>query len=487
VRLYATAADGRAFYPENVFKRITWMGDRYCYVPGDFEIRLPVGRAKLEVVKGFDYLPHVEQIDIRGGESRELLVKLERVIDMAAKGWYSGDGHIHMSYGGTLKMTPEQAILMLQAEDLNIGNMVVANIWGDDVQDRQWFEDGKDHGLSRPRHIMRWNEEYRNNLLGHLILYGIKELTDPIYSGFAGTPHGHDFPLNADIAEQVNAQGGFVTGAHPFWSRDEHALDVVLEKMNGIETLGYGAAWASGEEVLHALWNCGFRTVATAGTDAFLNVVQSDPLGGARCYAKLDGELSYDNWLSAVRAGRTFVSNSPHLFLTVEGEISGSEVKVGINDGKARVKVRAEATSRWPLAELRVYFNGEVVGRSTPESGETKKLLFDDAIEIPHSGWISARVVGPHNRFIFGGGLFRGHQQVALTSPVWIVVDGQKMPPSKDAERLVGWADDFTQKVEKQGKFANDAQRKHMREVFGEARRRFARLADDYRQYMATK
>ena len=384
-------------------------------------------------------------------------------------------------------MTPDQAILMLQAEDLNVGNMVVANIWGDDVQDRQWF-DGKDHRLSQPRHVMRWNEEYRNNLLGHLILYNLTELTDPIYSGFANTPHSDDFPLNADIGDKVQQRGGYVTGAHPFWSRNEHALDVALGKMSGIETLGYGASWSSGEDVLHALWNCGFRTVATAGTDSFLNEVQSDPLGGARCYAKLDGEFSYNNWLAAVRAGRTFVTNSPHLFLTVDNEIPGGDVKVTSGAGrKARIKVRAVATSRWPLAELRIYFNGEVVGRSVPKAGETKELDFDDTIEVANSGWISARVVGPHNRLIFGGGLFRGHQQVALTSPVWVTVDGKKMLPSKDSERLLKWADDFTKEVETKGRFTTNEQRQHMRDVFGEARRRFAQLAEEYRKYTAAK
>jgi hypothetical protein len=246
--------------------------------------------------------------------------------------------------------------------------------------------------------------------------------------------------------------------------------------------------WEAGEEVLHALWNCGFRTVATAGTDSFLNMVQSDPLGGARSYAKLDGEFSYDNWLAAVRAGRTFVTNAPMLFLSVDGEIPGADVRVASDaDQKGRVRVNARASSPWPLTELLVYFNGDVVGRSVAVDDKTRELVFDEKVEIPHSGWISARVTGPHNRLVFGIRFFPDVPQVALTSPVWITLDGRKMPPSKDARRLLEWVDAFTRKVEAQGRFADDHQRQHMREVYGEARRRFAQMVEDYEKYVAAK
>ena len=86
MRLYATGADGMPYFPKGVFKRITWMGDRYCYVPGEFAIRLPKGIAKVQLVKGFDYRPHTEEIDVPDGGSRDLLVKLEKASDLPARG-----------------------------------------------------------------------------------------------------------------------------------------------------------------------------------------------------------------------------------------------------------------------------------------------------------------------------------------------------------------------------------------------------------------
>src|SRR5262249_50253746 len=61
-RMYATGSDGMAYVPDGVFKRMTWMGDHYCYVPGEFTIRLPAGTAKLEFIKGFEYVPHTTEV-----------------------------------------------------------------------------------------------------------------------------------------------------------------------------------------------------------------------------------------------------------------------------------------------------------------------------------------------------------------------------------------------------------------------------------------
>lgn len=485
-RLYAQSDDGRSYFPADAIKRQTHMGEYYCYVPGEFDIRLPVGTAKLEFIKGFEYRLGTGTVEVEAGKTAELTVQLKRLTNLPAAGWFSGDGHIHMSYGGTLRMQPKEVLLMLQAEDLNAGNMVVANRFGADVEDQAHFE-GVSHRLSMPRHVMRWNEEYRNNgMLGHMILYGLKELTTPLYTGFPNTPHPYDYPVNAQIAQQVLDQGGFVTGAHPFWNRNEHAIDVVLGKMGGIETLGYGALYASGEVVLHALWNCGFRTVATAGTDSFLNQVKGDPLGGARCYALVDGEFSYDSWLAGVRSGRTFVSNGPILLLEVEGQPPGSEIRKRKDaQGNVELKVHARAISLRPLTDLEILLNGKTVARA--KAGEDEALVVNQTVKVSHSGWISARCSGPNNRFIMGGGLFKRHAQNAMTSPVWIVVDDQPMPPSPDSERLLNWTDTFIRKIETKGRFANEQQRRSALKIFNEARVRFQRMADQFRKLSPRK
>ena len=103
------------------------LGEGYCYIASSATLTLPVGESQLEFVRGFEYRPKTVSVSVRAGEEAITTVNLERWIDMPAQNWYSGDGHIHMSLGGTIKMTPAEAKLMLEAEDVHLGNMVVSN------------------------------------------------------------------------------------------------------------------------------------------------------------------------------------------------------------------------------------------------------------------------------------------------------------------------------------------------------------------------
>jgi hypothetical protein len=116
--------------------------------------------------------------------------------------------------------------------------------------------------------------------------------------------------------------------------------------------------------------------------------------------------------------------------------------------------------------------------------GRTKRI--EGRFGFPESGWVSAQCSGPNNRFVMGGGLFAGAGQSAETSPVWIEVEGRPQPPSADAELLVKWTDDFREEVERRGKFANDAQRAQMRQVYGRARRIFADMAQRWKDSLST-
>ena len=77
------------------------------------------------------------------------------------------------------------------------------------------------------------------------------------------------------------------------------------------------AGWASyGFQMYYALLNCGYCMRPSAGT---ANGVHPVPLGHSRVYVKIDGAFTYERWLEGLRAGRSFVTNGPALFLTVNG------------------------------------------------------------------------------------------------------------------------------------------------------------------------
>ena len=151
-------------------------------------------------------------------------MRLRRWAHMAADGWYSGDVHVHLHYGGEYLLSPADASLAQRGEDVNFLNMMVANQGSGWVHDDDLFS-GKSHELSDERHILRWGEEYRNDFYGHMCMYGINALVPPIYSGVRESAHPHDLPPNADAARHCHDVGGTLGYAHPlfrverFWTR----------------------------------------------------------------------------------------------------------------------------------------------------------------------------------------------------------------------------------------------------------------------------
>src|SRR5207244_3850891 len=94
-------------------------------------VRLPDGEYVVESKRGPEYLRGLQTVSIGAGRDR-IGVKLERWIDPAKWGWYSGDTHIHA--GGCLHyeqptegVSPETMIRHVRGEGLSIGDVLT---WG---------------------------------------------------------------------------------------------------------------------------------------------------------------------------------------------------------------------------------------------------------------------------------------------------------------------------------------------------------------------
>jgi len=66
-------------------------------------------------VKGVEYWPVEKTVTVRPGEVISIQLDMRRMAHMNALGWYSGDDHTHMNYGGNLHNTPENMMLMARA------------------------------------------------------------------------------------------------------------------------------------------------------------------------------------------------------------------------------------------------------------------------------------------------------------------------------------------------------------------------------------
>ena len=389
-------------------------------------------------------------VNIQAGKTTEVTVEIERWTDQRSAGWYSGESHIHANYGyGHWYNTPRSMRLQCSGEELIVCNFMVANSDGDGVFDREFFR-GKPDPLSTPGTILYWNEEFRSTIWGHMTLLNLKQLVTPIYTGFAHTTHPHDHVTNADIADHTHDQDGLVNYTHPVHSlQDPYAtayaakempIDVALGKIDSMDVMG--SNHAANLPIWYKLLNCGFQVPASAGTDCFLNRINSRLPGGDRVYVRVEGEFNYERWIEGLRAGRTFVTNCPMFEFTVDGKPAGETISRG---APGRVRVQGAVKSLHPLDKVEVVSNGQVVGEANI-NGDGRTVPVDIEIPIERSGWIALRASGPPHEDLPRGYVY-GH-----TSPVYVKVEGRPVQAGEEARFFLKWIDRLWDDVRKRNR-----------------------------------
>jgi hypothetical protein len=380
--------------------------------------------------------------------------------------------HIHANYGfGQWFNTPETMRQQCVGEDLNVCNFMVANSTSDIVYDRPYFRGGPDP-LSTPDYILYWNQEFRSTLWGHLTLLNLRQVVEPVFTGFRGTTNPWDAPTNADIADQTHWQKGLVNFTHilpgddPFkapYSAKSLPVDAALGK---IDTVDINHGWPQAVPLWHHLLNCGFRIPASAGTDVFLNRIGSNLPGGDRVYVQTEGPLSYERWIDGLKAGRSFVTNGPMLTFAVEGKGPGAVLKFTAN-GKVRVK--AVARSQFPLTGAELVHNGKVIAAATLADDKLSASL-DKEITLERGGWLAFRSNGPGTADTASTALN------AHTNPVYLETDGPAERSADDARGFLKWLDQLELLVRARDRFPTPKHRELALEQIAAARAVYAKI-----------
>ncbi len=479
-RVYLQADDGRAYYPPGAFPRQNIMGDRsfFFHTTGSFTMELPVGEIELDIARGFEYEAQSRLVRISAGETAELQVSLERWIDMAGQGWYSADNHFHANYGGPFRMTPELVMTMLEAEDLNIGNMVAGNASAARIYDLEYFSGGM-HPLSADRYQLRWNEEYRSTAYGHMVLMNLKEFVFPQMTGFTLSDYAEDYPPNLDAINAAQAQGGTAHYTHPrsyedkrrFGDYDAFELPVDLA-LGSLDAMDLACLWSSElatSQMYYRLLNCGFKMAVSAGTDVFTSRVNPAP-GADRVYVQAGSSLDYQAWIEAFSNGRSFVTTGPMLWFTVDGQPAGSTIT--LDPANPVVTVDARARCQLPMDSLEILVNGRVVGVAKPR-GNGRELSIKLELQLEESSWIVARALGAGHRLVLDSHLF------AHSSPVYAYLGEQPISSAEDAEYFIWWIDETLKRVVARDRWTDPEHKWRILELF--------RLAREYYERMAAK
>ncbi len=456
-RVAVTTPDGRSWAPDDAWRHADEAFDRserpfeygYFHTAGTAELTVPAGTARVEVWHGPEYRVARAEVAVPAGRAATERVVLERLADLPAKGWWSGDLHVHMNYGGAYRNTPAHLAFQARAEDLHLVEDLVVNK-EQRIPDIAYFRTDPDPA-STPGFLLMHAQEFHTSYWGHIAFLG---LTDhyllPEYVAYPNTAAASLAPTNADVADRAHAQGALVGYVHPFDTRPDPAdttqpltyelpADVALGKVDYLEVMGYSDHLIT-SEIWYRLLNCGFRLPAGAGTDAFPNFASlRGPPGLVRVFVNTRGgpALDHRRWLAGIKAGRTFVTNAPLLEFTLGGREIGGELRLPAGGG--RLTARVGLRSSVPVDHLEIVGNGRVVATVPLAEGGT---LARATVSIPvtRSGWYVLRAYGDRARlpvldlYPFGS-----------TSPIYVRVGAAPVRSWEDAAFFVRWIDRLEQ------------------------------------------
>jgi Tol biopolymer transport system component len=466
---------GKFYAPPGALYRML-RGNGHFYCDKSAQLSLPAGKYRLVAYRGPEYKPTFHEITIQAGKTLELTVELNRWTHAAKAGWYSGENHIHANYGyGQWYNTPETMLTQCAGEDLNVCNFMVANSDTDGIFDRPFFRGGPDP-RSTPETILYWNQEFRSTLWGHMTLVNLKQVVEPVMTGFQATTNPWDIPTNSDIADRAHWQKGHVNYTHavqnpvkPFenpYAAKGLPIDVALGK---IDSLDLNNAYAGTVPIWYRLLNCGFRLPPSAGTDCFLNRIFSQLPGGDRVYVQLPGPLTYAAWIGNLKKGRSFVSNGPMLEFTVAGKAVGDSVTL---NGPQKLRVKATARAQYPLAKVELIHNGQVAAL-VPLAKDDLSATLDQEIEVKQSGWLALRASGPGHPDSVVPAVY------AHTAPIYIDVAGSAVRSRDDALFFLKWIDELAVLLRIRDRIPDAELRLQVDNQLEAARKVYARIAKE--------
>ncbi len=438
------------------------------------KIRLPEGDYTVEFTRGPEYLTRRQNVQVKGAKPTATF-KLERWIDPARLGWWSGDHHIHAA-GCAHYTVPTEGVLAAdmyrhcQGEDLKVGCNLT---WGPCFDFQKQFFTGKDDRVSQYPYLLHYDIEvsgFGSHRSGHLVLLRLK---DEIYPGGDSDKHWPTLCLNT--LRWAKKQGAVCGPAHSGWGLGVDTTDLpnyIVPPYSGIGANEYivdvthEVPGPDGKPVpavdflsmvdtpyvwelnmwYHTL-NVGFRTRISGETD--FPCIYGERVGLGRSYVKLEGKLTYEDWCEGIRRGHNYVSDGRSHLLdfklndAVMGE-NGSELRLA-----SPATVRATATVAafldekpnpklqkspyhekpyWDIERARIgstrqvpvelVVNGCPVARQEiVADGSLRDISFETRIE--KSSWVALRVLPSSH-----------------SNPIFVLVDGK---PIRASTRSAEW------------------------------------------------
>jgi len=423
-RLTVVDATGHPAIPDEGIAHSEGASGRiFFYSPGQIEVTVPAGEVTVSAVRGLATPEESVTVSAAPGTVAEVALELDPVWDARAAGWASGDHHFHLNYGGQYDLDPADMVPMMRGEELDVASPLLANLHNRYEDQDLW---GWEKSDASP--LIRFGQEIRSHFLGHMGLIEIPELHWPWVWGPGYEVYGTDDRTNAEVLAFAHDHGGLGYYVHPVGSPDPFApearggvpVELVADAVMGdVDALEVMCLWSSSEGT-SALWhrflNIGLTVAPSAGTDVMLNLHRTMALGATRVYAHTGARLNWPAYVTALRDGRSFVTNGPFLDFRVGGVRPGEVVEAvrGSEGSPGAVQWTLELATATSVDTVEILVNGQIV-QSRPGIASPGQRTYSGELTLPAGGWIAARASGGETRWPS-----MDISPFAHTAPVWI-------------------------------------------------------------------
>jgi hypothetical protein len=407
--------------------------------PGTATVALAAGTYRYEIERGPEYARQDGSITVKAAPVERRVV-LKRIDDLAKRGWYGGELHVHRPV--------EDIKLLMRAEDLHVAPIITwwnnRNLWkgrelpkqtlvrfdGDRFYDVMAGEDEREGGAlmffgrKSPLAITGSTREYPSPMKFVAAARGHKGVWIDVEK-----PFWWDVPvwLASGQVDSIGLANNHMCRSRMYedeaWGRPRDAKRLPPPRGNGLWT----------QEIYYHILNCGLRLPPSAGS---ASGVLPNPVGYNRVYVHTGTPLTWEKWWAGLKAGRSFVTNGPLLLCTANGKPPGHVFTSDPDAGGVRVALNCRLRSNDPVSKIEIIQNGRIVRTTSAKLPATGSNL--GQLTFKQSGWFLVRAIAAEKR------TFR----FASTAPFYVEIGPHKKRISKrSVEFFQTWVEERIKRV----------------------------------------
>lgn len=469
-----TDADGKRVIASELMSRGTGLSNKlpiakWQVLPAAKTVKLPRKKLTLSAISGLETETAAVTVELTGAAKKTITIRLKRLYDANAKGFQSANTHLHLQ-----KITRKNCDRYLREIPKADGlDMVFVSYLERAIADRQYTSNkyklkelqaiGKNSGVQFGN-----GEEHRHNFTGfgqgygHVMFLNIRKLIQPVSIGPGIMKIGTDgLPLRRGI-DTARKDGATIIWCHNNWGMEE-VPNLLAGKIDA-QNIFDGGTHGSYKDSYYRFLNAGLRVPFSTGTDWF----QYD---FSRVYCDMQSDLTVKNWLGALSAGRSYITNGPLLEFSIDGKKIGETIALR---KAGTIAIKARACGRANFARIELIKNGKVIAKkSCKRVNGHYEAEFAETIRIDRPAWFALRtppppVKGDSQLTEKVGKNALGRDLFSHTSPIYVKVGGKSHFDRTVAMQLLSEMLANRRTIKERGKFKDAVERSRVLDVYSD-------------------